>query len=292
MIYYFRLHSFDIDQMNEDENKSLQDQSIFKSIRLKWTCVDNTTTKIKICQCNYFMKITDIRTNLLDLARCNSCGVRKLSLFSDLNDDDFGHIHHSIDEMEFPSGTFLFRQGEEGRYIFSVRQGMVKINRLRQNGDQRILRILRPGDVGGLEAIVGSGYEHDGIALDSVVVCRIPVEIILKLDNESPRLHKTLLGKLHKTIVEADEWMSELTSGSARARMARLLLKMRNPEQPNLSTLFSRDDIGSMLCMTMETASRTINAFQREGKISPIDLAGRIYQIDADILEGEIACSD
>jgi CRP/FNR family transcriptional regulator, anaerobic regulatory protein len=206
-------------------------------------------------------------------------------------DEDFGRINLSIDEMEFPSGTSLFRQGEVGRYIYTIRQGMVKLNRIRRNGDQRIMRILRPGDTVGLEAVIDNCYDYDAIALYSVMVCRIPVEIIRQLDGESPRLHKQLLEKWHKTIVEADEWMAELTSGTARARLARLLLKMRNPAQPDLSTLFSRDDIGSMLCMTMETASRTINAFQREGKITSLDAGGRFYQIDSGALDAEIVNS-
>jgi CRP/FNR family transcriptional regulator len=238
------------------------------------------------------MKIADIRSNLLDRARCHSCSVRESSLCSGMTDDEFSHINLSVEDIKFPAGAPLFRQGDDGRYIFSVRQGMVKLNRIRQNGEQRIMRILRPGDVGGLEVVVASHYEYDAIALDPVLVCRIPVEVIQQLDGESPRLHKKLLERWHETLIEADEWMAELTSGTARARLARLLLKMRNPTQPGLSTLFSRDDIGSMLCMTMETASRTINAFQREGKISSLDAGGRFYQVDSGALEAEIVSSD
>ena len=238
------------------------------------------------------MKIADIQSNLLDIARCHSCGIRESSLCSGMTDDEFSHINLSIEDIKLSAGNSLFRQGDEGSYIYSVRQGMVKLTRIRQNGDQRIMRILRPGDVAGLEVIVADRYEYDAIALDPVLVCRIPVEVMLRLDSESPRLHKKLLEKWHKTLIEADEWMAELTAGTARARLARLLLKMRNPAQPELSTLFSRDDIGSMLCMTMETASRTINAFQREGKITSLDAGGRFYQIDAGALEIEIVSAD
>lgn len=238
------------------------------------------------------MKIADIRSNLLDRARCHSCGVRESSLCSGMTDDEFSHINLSVEEIKFSAGSSLFRQGDDGRYLYSVRQGMVKLNRLRLNGELRIMRILRPGDVGGLEAIVASHYEYEAIALDPVLVCRIPVEVIQQLDCESPRLHKKLLERWHETLIEADEWMAELTSGTARARLAKLLLKMRNPAQPELSTLFSRDDIGSMLCMTMETASRTINAFQREGKIASLDAGGRFYQVNSGALEAEIINAD
>ena len=238
------------------------------------------------------MKIADIRSNLLDRARCHSCEIRESALCSDMTDDEFSQFNVSFEDIQFPAGSALFNQGDTGNYIFTIRQGMVKLNRIRQNGDQRILRILRPGDVGGLEVIIAKNYEYDAIALDSVVACRIPVKVIQQLDIASPRLHQKLLGKWHKTVLEADEWMSELTSGSARARLARLLLKMRNPVQPELSTLFSRDDIGSMLCMTMETASRTINAFQREGKIASLDAGGRFYRIDSRALDDEIMNAD
>jgi CRP/FNR family transcriptional regulator, anaerobic regulatory protein len=238
------------------------------------------------------MKANDIKPSLLDLARCNTCGVRKISLFAEMPDEDFSLIHQSIDDLEYSSGAMMFRQGEEGAHIFTIRKGMIKLCRIRENGDLRIMRVLRQGDVVGLEAIVANHYEYDAIALESVMACRIPVGVIKQLDGKSPRLHLNLLGKWHKTLVEADEWMAELTSGTARARLARLLLKMRSPVQPEISTLFSRDDIGSMLCMTMETASRTINAFQREGKISSLDAGGRIYRVDSGALEAEINNSD
>jgi CRP/FNR family transcriptional regulator, anaerobic regulatory protein len=238
------------------------------------------------------MKIADIKSNLLDLARCETCGVREGSLCSGMSDDEFSHINLSIEDIKFPVGAALFQQGDVGKYIFSIRQGMVKLNRIRANGGQRIMRILRPGDVGGLEVIVANYYEYDAIALEPVFACRIPVSVIRQLDSESPILHKKLLERWHQTVIEADEWMSELTSGTARARLARLFLKMRNPVQLDVSTIFSRDDIGSMLCMTMETASRTINAFQREGKITSLDAGGRFYRIDVSALEVEITDLD
>jgi CRP/FNR family transcriptional regulator len=239
-----------------------------------------------------FMKISDIKSNLLTLARCSACGIREGALCAGLSDEEFSHINLAIEDVKVQAGSPLFKQGDESRFIYSMRQGMVKLNRLRQNGDHRIMRILRAGDVAGLEAVVANRYEYDAIALDSVIACRIPIEVMKQLDAESPRLHQNLLERWHKALLDADEWMAELTSGSARARMARLLLKMQNPEQPQFSNLFSRDDIGSMLCMTMETASRTINAFQREGKITSLDAGGRFYKIDPAALEAEIVSED
>jgi CRP/FNR family transcriptional regulator len=168
------------------------------------------------------MKIYDIKSNLLDLARCHTCGIREGALCSEMADDEFRRLSLSVEDFQYPVGSVLFRQESEGLHIFSIRKGMVKLTRLRPNGDQRIMRILRPGDVGGLEVIVTEKYEYDAIALDDVLACRIPVDVIQQMDAESPQLHKKLLEKWHTTLHEADEWMVELTAGTVRARLARL----------------------------------------------------------------------
>jgi hypothetical protein len=51
-------------------------------------------------------------------------------------------------------------------------------------------------------------------------------------------------------------------------------------------TLFSRDDMGAMLDLKLETVSREVSAFVREGVLSPMDKQGRRYQLlQAQVLE-------
>ena len=54
---------------------------------------------------------------------------------------------------------------------------------------------------------------------------------------------------------------------------------MRTDQDPTLCTLFSREDMGAMLDLKLETVSRTLNAFVREGLIEPMDRIGRAYRI-------------
>ncbi len=70
-------------------------------------------------------------------------------------------------------------------------------------------------------------------------------------------------------------------------RIARLLLKMRDTVNPENSVLFTLEDIGSILGMTVETASRIINAFLREGKITRLESQSRDYRINVAALEAE-----
>lgn len=119
--------------------------------------------------------------------------MREYSMFADLNDADYTLINLPVDDMKCPAGNTLFRQNNEAGHIFSIRQGTIKLTRINRYGEQRILRILRPGNVAGLEAIITGYFEYDAIALTPVRVCRFPVEIIQRLDRESPRFHRKLM---------------------------------------------------------------------------------------------------
>lgn len=201
-------------------------------------------------------------------AECRNCGVRDLVLFADLTEPDFKLVHLPIDELVFQPGANLYDAGEEGHAVFTIRSGLVKLVQYLPDGTQRIVRLLRPGAVAGLEVLVGATHEHTAAALQEVGACRIPREVIDRLNRETPRLHNQLMQRWYQALRQADEWLTELSTGSARERLARLLLQLsaEAPERP--VRVFSREDLGAMLGITMETASRTVAEFKRTGLLS------------------------
>ncbi|WP_284307020.1 Crp/Fnr family transcriptional regulator [Hydrogenophaga electricum] len=212
-------------------------------------------------------------------ADCRNCGIRDIVLFADLHDDDFNLIHAPIDDLEFAPGQTVVRIGETATSLYSVRSGMIKLVRNTIDGRQRIVRVLRAGDVIGLEALMSSAYEAEAVALTAARMCRLPLQVVQRLDRETPRLHQRLLERWHRSLKEADDWLAELNFGTARQRVAGLLLKMRSVEDPSTAHLFSREDMGAMLDLKLETVSRTLNAFVRESLIEPMDRVGRSYRI-------------
>ncbi len=78
---------------------------------------------------------------------------------------------------------------------------------------------------------------------------------------------------------EAEDWLADLNFGSARRRVAQFILKMRSTTDAQRVTLFSREDMGSMVDLKMETVSREISYFVREGVLEPLCKQGRAYRI-------------
>ena len=212
-------------------------------------------------------------------ADCRSCGIRDMVLFADLREEDFNLIHAPIDDLEIGANQPVVRMGETATSLYTLRAGMIKLVRNTVDGRQRIVRVLRSGDVVGLEALMGPTYDSDAIALTPIKVCRLPLQVIQRLNRETPRLHQRLLEKWHHSLKEADDWLADLNFGNARQRVAGLILKMRSAGDASVVSLFSREDMGAMLDLKLETVSRTLNAFVREGLIEPVDKIGRLYRV-------------
>jgi CRP-like cAMP-binding protein len=186
----------------------------------------------------------------------------------------------------YATGASMYSEGDKAIGVMTIRTGMVKLVRNTSDGRQRIVRVLRPGDVAGLEALATSHYDSDAMALSDVSVCRIPLDVMHTLSANSPRLHRRLMQKWQHALKSADDWLADLNFGTARQRVGRFILKMRNSQDPQRVTLFSRDDMGAMLDLKLETVSREVSAFVREGVLSPMDKQGRRYQLlQAQVLE-------
>jgi CRP-like cAMP-binding protein len=176
-------------------------------------------------------------------------------------------------------GSTLYDRSSRSQGIYTLRTGMVKLVRVTADGRQRIVRILRPGDVVGLEVLTSPFYDSDAVALSDVSVCRIPVDVILKLGANNQRLHLKLMQKWQQTVKDADDWLADLNFGTARQRVSNLMLKMRSPDDPEMTTIFSRDDMGAMLDLKLETVSREINQLVRDEVIEQLDRLGRVYRV-------------
>ncbi len=212
-------------------------------------------------------------------SNCLSCGIRDLVLFADLNEDDFSLIHAPIDDMAFSGGTLMYSEGEKAIGVFTLREGMVKLVRTTSDGRERIVRVLRVGDVVGIEALVTGYFESEAVALNDVKVCRIPLSVLHKLGTKSPRLHNRLMQKWHQALKGADDWLADLNFGTARRRVSKFILKMRLDNHIDQTCLFSREDMGAMMGLKFETVSREVSALVREKAIEPLDKVGRLYRI-------------
>lgn len=200
-------------------------------------------------------------------AKCEVCEVRNYVLFSGLSPHELDTILKPIDNLHVPQHAVLYEQKAAAPSVYTVRSGLLKLKVDLPNGGQRIVRLLRPGDVAGLETLVGECYQHSAIALQDADVCRIPREVVMHLDQTSPAVHQALLLRWQRSVDQADHFITALSTGPAEARMARLLITL-GCARGHPEIIPGREDMGALLGITTETASRIMAEFKRRGLVN------------------------
>ncbi len=216
-------------------------------------------------------------------ADCISCTLRNMVLFSGLEEKDFDKIHQPIDLYNLPPGSVLYRAGDMGDRMFTIRTGILKLVQFLPDGSQRIVRLVRATDVVGMEALLDQPYQHDAVVLQATEACSLPVAVVRALSDTSPKLHRELMNRWHRALSEADAWLTELSTGAAKQRVARLLLRLVKDQENSECTLFSREDMGAMLGITTETTSRTIAEFKRQSLL--VETSSNHFLLDIPNLE-------
>jgi CRP/FNR family transcriptional regulator len=152
-----------------------------------------------------------------------------------------------------------------------VRCGSIKLLHYQSEGGLRIVRLLGRGDIAGLEALLGQPYQHEARVLETASLCRIPVAVIEQLNRDTPRLYRQLMSRWQRSVSEADAWLTGLTTGPSLTRVARLLRHLAESTQSDTIYLPSREDIGAMLGITAETASRITAELRRKQILTELD---------------------
>ena len=219
-------------------------------------------------------------------ADCLNCSLRSSALFNGLTEDDFKQFHKPVDQLKLQPGQVLYNMGDAGSHLYTVRSGLLKLVQSLPDGSQRVVRLLHSTDVLGLEILVGDKYEHQVVALRPTELCRYPVEAVNVLSQSNPVLHKDLMSQWKNALAEADSWLTHLSTGPAKKRMANLLLRLVEDKDSAQCYIFNREDMGSILSLTTETASRTISEFERSGLMEK--LAHNHYQLDIPGLQAAI----
>jgi CRP-like cAMP-binding protein len=105
----------------------------------------------------------------------------------------------------------------------------------------------------------------------------VPSAVILEQEKSDPRFIARVTVEMQRELDQADVFLTELSTGSAHVRVARLMLYLAEREGEGACCYMPmREEIGALVGITMETASRIVSDFRHRGLITPAVDAQRI----------------
>ncbi len=209
--------------------------------------------------------------------------LKKHHLFSKLTELQMERTCKHSQLQHLDEGQLLFNQEDPFTSFYMVLSGKIKLFRMSPDGQEKIIEIVRPGDVFA-EALMftnQSDYPVSSAALAETIVIAINAKMFQEMLWDSTATCLLLLGdmslRLRKLIKEIDT----LTLQSGTCRVASYLLK-EIPEGKNEFKLdTAKNVIAARLSIKPETFSRIIKSLKSRGVLSIDGNSVCIHDIEA-----------
>lgn len=179
----------------------------------------------------------------------------------------------------------LFRQNAPFTSVYLLRAGSFKTVAVDEDGQERVLEFYLPGDLLGLDASGEGRYRSSAVALERSRICELSFPGLDRLCGDIETFRKQLNRAFGDEIVREQQLLRLLQKKSAEQRLAGFLLQLarrfdRRGHRPGeLCLSMSRQDIGDHLGLALETVSRLMKKFHRQGVL-------RVERRRIDVLDG------
>ena len=210
------------------------------------------------------------------MSSCDTCAVRDRAICAALDDGELAALNAIGRRRTLHAGEPLIWEGDDSILVANVIDGILKLSTGTEDGREQIVGVVYPADFIGRP--FGATTRHSVTALTDARVCVFARGDFDRFAGDHPALEHKLL---QRTLAELDRtrgWMLLLARKSAEEKIATFLLDMSERlAQPDgrsggaaldrFDLPFSRQQIGDVLGLTIETVSRQMTKLKRDGVI-------------------------
>ncbi|HUI42770.1 MAG TPA: Crp/Fnr family transcriptional regulator [Terriglobia bacterium] len=201
---------------------------------------------------------------------CENCSQRGDQFFCNLPKPELKAFESIKYTSGYPKGAVLFVEEEAPRGVFVVCKGRVKLTMTSIDGKTMILRIVGPGEVLGLHAVVsGEAYQSTAETMEPCQFDFVRREDFLRFlrDHAEASIHaaQQLSGNYQAACAQI---RSLGLTHSASGKLAKFLLESSAAGQvtkqgTRMRLTMTHEEIGQMIGASRETVTRTLGQFKQ-----------------------------
>jgi len=202
---------------------------------------------------------------------CEDCPLRSEGFFCQLSKSSLNVLDGIRYTTAYPAGAILFVEQEAPRGVFVICKGRVKLSMASSDGKAVTLRVVKPGEVLGLHAVVsGQPYQATAETLEPCQVNFLRREDFLQFLRQHAEASLSAAQQLSASYETACEQIRSLgLTHSASEKLARFLLESSTNTENTKQGLrvrltMTHEEIGQIIGATRETVTRTLGEFKKK----------------------------
>jgi CRP/FNR family transcriptional regulator, anaerobic regulatory protein len=204
---------------------------------------------------------------------CATCPVRETAACAALSSEERAKLAAMGSHRDYRRGQMVMAAGDDNIASATLISGALKVSAIDADGNEQILSVIHPaGFVGEMFAPIA---HHDVVALTDSRLCLFSRADYEAAVHQFPALAEALLRRSSAELIEARSLLDLKGRRSAEAKVAGLIMAFARSASDSschaaghFDLPLSRNDIASLLGLTIETVSRQITVLERAGLIT------------------------
>jgi len=201
---------------------------------------------------------------------CENCSLLRGVLLAKLPSDQLSRLTCVFRLGRYCKNQVVYFEGGAAQHIFALRSGLIKLVKLLENGKDRIVRVVFPGEMFGLESLTETTYAVAAVTLRDCEICATSPNDLFDFLRQDPEIALGMVRFLISEVGQVRKQVTEMSFKDARMKVATFLLTVAfpnrgpGPKSSSMTLPFSRQEISAILELSPETISRAFSALRRE----------------------------
>ncbi|BAU05193.1 transcriptional regulator [Fischerella major NIES-592] len=132
--------------------------------------------------------------------------VRRVPIFKELRDDFIVRLASVMDELSFPANYTIFNEGDEGRSLYIIVSGKVKVH----IGKQQLAIFPKGESFGEMAVFDAQPRSASATTLEACECLELTQEQLYEAIDETPEIAVNIIGILSRRIRELNDKMNTI----------------------------------------------------------------------------------
>jgi CRP-like cAMP-binding protein len=170
----------------------------------------------------------------------------------------------------------IFNEGDTPRQYYQIKDGRIKLNHYDADGKELILAVLHAGlSVCELMLFIDKNYPVNAVVMEPTSIIRLPARNFTQLLDDHPVISRDINRFLSERLYFKFIMLQNNTSLRPEVRIKGALEYHKsfsyNPEKFSFEVPFTRQQLGSITGLRVETVVRTVKKLEQEGYLKIIN---------------------
>ena len=209
--------------------------------------------------------------------------LQMVDIFQDLSRAEMQEMDRTTTMSTCRRGKIFYQPEDTSEVLFILKKGRVQLYRISPEGKKLIVSTIGPGTIFGEMAIVGQRM-HNTFAesVEDCLLCVMSRHDVERLILSKPAVALRIVDLMAERLNEVEARLEDMAFKSIPARLAQLLLRLREEQGDNISG-HTHQDLAEAIGTYRETTTQTLNEF-KSGNLIEIGRK-RIEILDPDGLD-------